>query len=101
MFLELCLFSFYNEMNICIVQLYRNAGGCIETKATIEIVQGCPQTQQAWTEAAIRKNCGGIPNSCSSFVYHCVMNTWQNETVEVCAQTRLIVGRKMHIYNEF
>ena len=81
--------------------MYGNAGGCIETKATIEIVQGCPQTQQAWTEAVVRKNCGGTPNSCSSFVYNCVMNTGQNETVEVCAQTRLIVGRKMLIYYEF
>ncbi|XP_078333618.1 uncharacterized protein LOC144625639 [Crassostrea virginica] len=79
--------------------LYGNAGGCIETIATIEIVQGCPQTQQVWTEAAVRKNCGGITNSCSSFVYHCVMNTWRNETVEVCAQTRLIVGKKCAEYN--
>ena len=84
-------------MNICIVQLYGNASGCVETKATIEIVQQCPQTQEAWEEAAARKNCGGIHNSCSSFVYHCVMNTWRNMTVGVCAMRRQIVGN----YNKY
>nr|XP_022286720.1 uncharacterized protein LOC111099646 isoform X2 [Crassostrea virginica] len=69
-----------------------NCDGCIQSGVTVELVQGCPQTRQAWEEAAVRKNCGGIPNSCSSFVYHCVMNTWRNVTLEVCAPSRKIVG---------
>ena len=60
---------------------------------TVQIVQGCPQTQETWEEAAARKNCGGIPNSCTTIVYHCIMNTWQNETVDVCAPQRQIVGK--------
>ena len=77
------------------VQILGNCDGCIESGQTVKKVQGCPQTQKALEEAAVRMNCAGIPNSCSSFVYHCVMNTWTNETLEVCAPRRLIVGKKL------
>ena len=73
--------------------MFGNANKCSDFSKTVQIVQGCPQTQEAWEEAAARKNCGGIPNLCYSLVYHCVMNTWQNETLEVCAPSRLIVGK--------
>ena len=68
------------------------AQGCIDSVTTVKLVKRFPETQLGWTEAASKKNCGGIPHSCPSFVYHCLMNTWQNETVEVCAQQRVIVG---------
>ena len=77
------------------VQILGYTDGCIESGLTVKEVQGCPQTREAWEEAATRKNCKGIHNSCSYFVYHCVMNTWRNETLEVCAPRRLIVGRKL------
>nr|XP_022296033.1 uncharacterized protein LOC111105870 [Crassostrea virginica] len=66
--------------------------GCIQSGETVELVQSCPQSQQAWEEAAERKSCGSIVNLCVSLVYHCVMNTWRNLTVEVCAPSRNIVG---------
>lgn len=69
------------------------AQGCIDSVTTVKLVKRCPETQLGWTEAASKKNCGGIPHSCPSFVYHCLMNTWQNETVEMCAQQRVIVGK--------
>ena len=77
------------------LQILGNGDGCIQSAKTVELVESCPQTWQAWEEAAVRKNCGGIPNSCSSFVYHCVMNTWRNLTIEVCAPSRNIVGKKL------
>nr|XP_022286638.1 uncharacterized protein LOC111099596 isoform X2 [Crassostrea virginica] len=75
------------------------AHGCIDSAKTVKRVERCPQTQEAWEEEAARKNCGDIPNSCSSFVYHCVMNTWQNETLEVCAEHRFVVGKNCPEYN--
>lgn len=57
----------------------------------------CPTTKKAWNIAANSKNCG-IPaaqQTCSdaeNFVYHCVINEFQNETLEVCAPRRLIQG---------
>lgn len=76
------------------MQTLGNGDGCIQSGETVKVVPGCPQTQDAWTDSAAIKNCGGLPNSCSSFVYHCVMNTWRNATLEVCAPNRLIVGMK-------
>ena len=69
-----------------------NANECSDPSKTVQIVQGCPITQVAWEEAAARKNCGDVPNSCSPLFYHCIMNTWQNETVEVCAPRHFVVG---------
>ena len=69
------------------------ANGCTDSDKTANVVEECPQTLQAWRVAAARKNCGGILHSCFSFVYHCIMNTWQNETFEVCARQRVIVGK--------
>ena len=77
------------------MQNLENCNGlCIQPYETVKLVQRCPQTQQAWEEAAERKNCGSIANLCVSFLYHCVMNTWRNVSVEVCAPSRNIVGMK-------
>ena len=79
--------------------------GCTDSGKTVKRVERCPQTQEAWEEEAARKNCGDIPHSCSSFV--CVMNTWRNETVEVCAPRSQIVGNyekydyQMNMYSQW
>ncbi|XP_062592471.1 uncharacterized protein LOC134253914 [Saccostrea cucullata] len=66
--------------------------GCTESKETAVSVETCPKTEQEWKEAASRKGCNKISHSCSSFEYHCVINAWKNETVEVCAPIKNIVG---------
>lgn len=60
-------------------------------------VKFCPTTKQEWETAAIRKNCNNTAaeQSCSDakkFVYHCVINGFQDETLEVCAPQKLISG---------
>ena len=50
----------------------------------------CPQTETGWKVAAEKKNCTSY---CPSFQYHCVMNTWRNESIEVCDLGRQIVGK--------
>uniref|UniRef100_K1PB63 Uncharacterized protein n=1 Tax=Magallana gigas TaxID=29159 RepID=K1PB63_MAGGI len=44
---------------------------------------------EEWKEAAARKGCEKM--TCSSFEYHCVINAWGNETIEVCAPRLLII----------
>ena len=85
MFLNLCknVFQFY---------VLVSSTACIASRETAKIVTECPQTQSAWETAAENKNCGRIQNPCSSFVYHCVMNTWTNQTIEVCAPKQMILG---------
>ncbi|XP_062621158.1 uncharacterized protein LOC134282780 [Saccostrea cucullata] len=68
--------------------------GCKESiKETAVLVEYCPTTEQAWKEAASRKGCNTISHSCSSFEYHCVINAWKNETIEVCAPRKNIIGK--------
>ncbi|XP_061192232.1 uncharacterized protein LOC133200459 isoform X1 [Saccostrea echinata] len=66
--------------------------GCKESKETAKRVESCPRSEQEWEEAASRKGCQNISHSCSSFEYHCVLNAWKNETIEVCAPIQTIVG---------
>ena len=63
---------------------------CIKSADTAIVVQVCPQTKMEWKVAAEKKNCKSY---CSSFQYHCVMNTWGNETIEVCVPGLQIVGQ--------
>ncbi|XP_052691829.1 uncharacterized protein LOC128169800 isoform X3 [Crassostrea angulata] len=58
----------------------------------IETVNSCPQTAAEWKEAATRKNCKTTSHNCYSLDYHCVINAWMNETIEVCAPKVVIVG---------
>ncbi|XP_062607101.1 uncharacterized protein LOC134268877 [Saccostrea cucullata] len=64
--------------------------GCKESIETAVLVEFCPTTKHEWKEAASRKGC---QKYCPSFEYHCVINAWKNETVEVCAPVKNIVGK--------
>lgn len=59
----------------------------------VETVDSCPQTAVEWKEAAARKSCKTTSHTCSSLDYHCVINAWMNETIEVCAPSVIIVGK--------
>nr|XP_022290067.1 uncharacterized protein LOC111101759 isoform X2 [Crassostrea virginica] len=73
-----------------------SAGECNGSSAAAKRVDACPQTEEEWKVAAENKNCKSY---CSSFHYHCVMDTWRNETIEVCAQIRQIVGNNCVEFN--
>lgn len=72
-------------------------GYCQEAVNSVVKVESCPFTEKDWENAAKRKNCT-IPaaqQKCSDtvkFVYHCLINGFQNETLEVCAPQKLIQG---------
>lgn len=60
-------------------------------------VESCPNNNQEWENAAKLKNCNitAAQQKCSDadiFVYHCVINGFENETLEVCAPQKLITG---------
>ena len=68
---------------------------CNDSTATVEVVSHCPTTLEEQVEAAVRKSCSKYSHKCSSFVYHCVINVWENETLEVCTPRKIIVGKLM------
>lgn len=69
------------------------SNSCEVTKSTIQIVDNCPNSEEKWREAAAKKNCSAYANQCSEpnkFVYHCVINEYVTEILEVCAYSRYI-----------
>lgn len=70
---------------------------CPEAIGSIEYVLSCPTSKQEWDTAASKKNCSRLASlqNCSSaeqLKYHCVINGFRNETLEVCAPSRIIFG---------
>lgn len=72
---------------------------CDASRGTVKYVDKCPRNESEWLESARNKNCSGINQNCSSkeFVYHCLINQWENATVEVCALRVNIIGKVFHL----
>lgn len=70
---------------------------CQEAVDSVTSVISCPTSEEEWESAARRKNCHGTATqqTCAepeTFLYHCVINEYKNETLEVCAPRRLMTG---------
>lgn len=55
----------------------------------------CPTSQKEWDIAAQKKNCskfGVLDSHEEQNEYHCLINAYLNETLEVCAPKKLIFG---------
>lgn len=68
---------------------------CEASRATLEYVNRCPKDETEWKKAASEKDCSAVRQNCTSsdnFVYHCLINAWENATVEVCATRVHIIG---------
>lgn len=83
-------------ITVLLIQLCRGRY-CQEAVNSVQIVESCPTSKTEWDAAARKKNCSRIAlqQDCSSveqFQYHCVINGYRNETLEVCAPTRIIFG---------
>lgn len=61
-------------------------------------MKSCPQNVKEWNLEAVKKGCEKMSHSCSSFEYHCVINSWGNETIEVCAPRTKIIGKNTSTY---
>lgn len=75
------------------IQISRAIIACSVSPSTVEIVDDCPKSEEKWREAAERKNCSAIAYQCDEpqrLVYHCVINTYVNHTLEVCAYSKII-----------
>lgn len=76
---------------------------CSVSSSTVQAVDKCPDTEEKWSEAAVRKNCSAHASQCNEperLVYHCVINTYANQTLEVCAYYWTIVLGSCTEYTE-
>lgn len=68
----------------------------------LRIVKSCPKSKDEWDRAAHDMKCNELAErgNCTSTVkqlqYHCVINSYMNETLEVCAPIRFIFGNVGH-----
>lgn len=101
-FSQLVMFDKKNTKYIfqlfCLKQIATNAlWYCKEAVESVERVSYCPRTKKEWDTAATRKDCSRLAGrqDCTDakhFRYHCVINEYRNETLEVCAPRRIILG---------
>lgn len=49
----------------------------------------CPTSKEEWDRAALQKNCSKFEQQ---YEYHCLINAFLNETLEVCAPKKIIFG---------
>lgn len=71
---------------------------CQEVVDSVKNVTSCPESKAEWDAAARRKNCSIIASTqnCPSGLeleYHCVINEYRSELLEVCAPFRYIFGK--------
>lgn len=79
---------------ITILSSFSDCGYCPASVPTVSVVSKCPTNKTEWDQAASRKKCSHMSAKCGdkSPVYHCLLNQWGNETVEVCASTWYMSG---------
>lgn len=63
----------------------------------------CPTNKEEYNVAASIKQCSKIAakHNCSApyrHIYHCVINSFRNETLEACAPAKFIFGNFFSIY---
>lgn len=91
------LFSLPNNImfNVVIIQIQKGKG-CPQSIPTINEVYACPKTILEWTKAKERKQCNLIRQNCTTkedFEYHCLPNAVLGMFVELCAPSKIIVGK--------
>lgn len=64
---------------------------CSASLPTVRVVQTCPQNEAELSRAQQQKKCEHLAKyqKCTQpdkFKYHCLLNAFSNETIEVCAQ---------------
>lgn len=82
--------------------LQASSDSCHISRTTVQIVKDCPNSEVKWKQASARKNCTAYASQCSEpekLEYHCVINPFINETLEVCAYAQNIVLGKLFVDN--
>ncbi|XP_078319287.1 uncharacterized protein LOC144620943 [Crassostrea virginica] len=82
--------------------IYGGSFSCSVSIETVVLVPSCPGNEEEWRKAAKQKNCPAYASKCDNpdkLMYHCVVNEYVNETLEVCAIQQNIVGGYCTEYN--
>lgn len=93
------LHEIYMYLSLSLFQISKAVSdSCPISPSTVEIVDECPDTEERWRKTAARKNCSAYASHCGEpdrLKYHCVINSFANQTLEVCAYKRIIVSGRI------
>lgn len=88
---------YFNLVMLKIVTI-DHSSGYLPLSLTMIYVDGCPDSKESWDKAAEMKGCHEISYKCVGLFndlgleYHCLINPYNNATVEVCAPPQRIFG---------
>ncbi|XP_078319125.1 uncharacterized protein LOC144620902 [Crassostrea virginica] len=93
------MLMYFILMIFCVQTKANNPDTCIESARTVTVVDSCPRTPKEFVNRISEKGCFNLEHNCGSFEYHCVINEWKTEIIEVCAPSTIIVGNVCAEYN--
>lgn len=75
-------------IHVLLLLLIQKESRC-QDKTDQRVVTFCPTLKEEWDRAAQKKNCSKFE---PQYEYHCLINAYLNETLEVCAPKKWIFG---------
>lgn len=75
-------------IHVLLLLLIQQESRC-QDKTDQRVVMFCPTSKEEWDRAALQKNCSKFE---PQYEYHCLINAYLNETLEVCAPKKIIFG---------
>lgn len=68
---------------------------CPPSADSVSVIDSCPMNLLEWNQRAMQKNCSIYHQTCNKpLQYHCLLNTYGNESIEVCAPDTLLESGK-------
>jgi hypothetical protein len=69
---------------------------CKESLSTLTVNTKCPKDGESFEKRKMTLNCESVRQNCTkpaNFQYHCLLNEYANQSVEVCAIATNIIGK--------
>ena len=77
------------------------ADPCPPSAESASVIDSCPMILSEWNQRALQKNCSRYPQTCfRPLEYHCLLNPYGNESLEVCAPNTWMAEGKF-VYMKF
>ncbi|XP_062620323.1 uncharacterized protein LOC134281914 [Saccostrea cucullata] len=77
---------------------------CLKPSSTVKHALMCPETEEEWKRSSVTMNCSQYAPRCPGYdekkwEYHCVLDTFLTELLEVCAPAVNIIGGNCAEFN--
>ena len=72
---------------------------CPPSADSVSVIDRCPMNSSEWNQRALLKNCSRYPKTTcfKPLEYHCLLNPYANESLEVCAPNTYLAEGKYEL----